>query len=128
MNFSFPCEIYHCTIFVSIGKPDAAMRKFLKCLEKHGYNHKSYEEDERKLSGSIELLGVGNLLIWLEELPTDGVSHGVMSHEIFHAAVAILRRVNMPLTQDSEEAFSYLVGWITRKIFDKILKKETVAA
>jgi hypothetical protein len=44
----------------------------------------------------------------------------IISHESFHATCEIMNYVNMPLTESSEEAFSYLLGYIMehyQKIF-----------
>lgn len=39
------------------------------------------------------------------------------AHEALHVVLSIMRSVDIPLSSDSEEAFAYLQGWVTEKIF-----------
>jgi len=40
-----------------------------------------------------------------------------IAHEVFHAVCEITRYVDIPLCQQSEEAYAYLAGLITEKIY-----------
>jgi hypothetical protein len=42
---------------------------------------------------------------------------GVMVHELFHAASAILHRKGVLFSEASEEAFTYLLEFLTRQVF-----------
>jgi len=44
-----------------------------------------------------------------------------MAHEAFHAACSIMRHVDISLTEETEEAYAYLIGYITeqfQELFD----------
>ena len=45
---------------------------------------------------------------------------GIIAHEAFHAAYAILDYVGMTLSDSSEEAFAYMVDWLTSHIHKTI--------
>ena len=51
----------------------------------------------------------------MPKLPDDATSFGFLSHEIFHASIAIMDAVGVELSESSEEAYAYLVGYLTRK-------------
>jgi len=38
-----------------------------------------------------------------------------VTHELFHATHAIMTRVGIKLSDDSEEAYAYLIGYLTQK-------------
>jgi hypothetical protein len=39
----------------------------------------------------------------------------IIAHESFHVTCCIMRYVDIPLSEDSEEAFAYLLGYITEQ-------------
>lgn len=41
---------------------------------------------------------------------------GVLSHEAFHAVHFLMDAIDMPLSQDSSEAYAYLLGYIVNKV------------
>ena len=57
-------------------------------------------------------------VVWFPHLPTSPLEFGFVSHEIFHAAHAIMKNVGVNLSDDSEEAYAYLIGYLTRKVLD----------
>lgn len=45
----------------------------------------------------------------------DAQDLNIMAHEAFHAACSIMRHVDIPLTEETEEAYAYLIGYITEQ-------------
>lgn len=58
----------------------------------------------------------GVFVVYMPKLPDDAASFGFLSHEIFHASTAIMDAVGVELSESSEEAYAYLVGYLTRKV------------
>lgn len=50
--------------------------------------------------------------------PSTAYHYSVLQHELFHLTFAILDRVGMKLSYDSEEAFAYLHSYITQKVYE----------
>lgn len=48
------------------------------------------------------------------------INHGSIAHEILHAASDLLRRRGLKLSEKSEEAYTYLVGWMTNIVYEII--------
>lgn len=44
---------------------------------------------------------------------------GTLAHEIFHAADLILREKGLRLDDSSDEAWAYLIGYITKQFYSK---------
>lgn len=57
-------------------------------------------------------------VVWLPSLPQSVEDMQFLSHEIFHAVCAIMTGIGVHLSDDSEEAYAYLTGYITRKVLE----------
>lgn len=64
------------------------------------------------------LISVYAWVVWLPSLPQSVEDMQFLSHEIFHAVCAIMIGIGVPLSDDSEEAYAYLTGYITRKVLE----------
>jgi hypothetical protein len=47
---------------------------------------------------------------------TKGKTPQLVAHEVFHAVSYILRRKGLPLSDDTEEAYAYLIQFLTTEI------------
>lgn len=53
-------------------------------------------------------------------MPKSVTDYGTLAHEIFHAVTFILTRIGMSLTNESDEAYAYLIGYLTKEIYKHI--------
>lgn len=68
---------------------------------------------------TLQIPGKGTL-IYMPEEPCDAKSFATLSHEIFHAAYLILQKIGVTCTDDSDEAYAYLIGYLTERILTSI--------
>lgn len=61
-------------------------------------------------------------ILWLPYIPKTPSDFSDLFHEIFHVVCRILKRVEIPLTESTEEAYCYLIGWITKQFWLEIKK------
>lgn len=48
----------------------------------------------------------------------DKIPHSVIAHEVFHITTFIMERIGMELiVMKSDEAYAYLIGYLTDKIY-----------
>ena len=59
-------------------------------------------------------------LISLGRWTGDAFDNGELAHEALHAAIQILGRKGMKLTDESDEAYAYLTGSIVRRCLELI--------
>lgn len=45
------------------------------------------------------------------------ISHNIIAHEIFHAVTYLLSHIGMSLSKKSDEAYAYLIGYVTEQIY-----------
>ena len=80
------------------------------------YQIKEFENTE---VGKTIMFTSGQTCIWFKE-----TTYSTISHEIFHAIDFLMRRIGCKLTPSSDDAYAYLIGYITTEIY-KNLKNET---
>lgn len=113
--------IYRSTTFIAINLSDEQLKenlekhidskKTVKKLMKH-----SYLGDHQGItifSGGYSVVRYGSL--------EDAQDINIIAHESFHVACSIMRYISLDFSEDSEEAFAYLLGYITEQYQD-ILK------
>jgi hypothetical protein len=61
----------------------------------------------------------GDVFVWVKDLERGSV----VIHELYHAAVMVMRNKGIPISEDTEEVTAYLLGWMKKKIMDKVYEK-----
>lgn len=124
LNFIIPLVVYPRDIMVSFGETHDEVNKHLS-----KYNIE-LDEDERNhfdrsvCLGRTILFPTNQTLIRMKRIPGTTQEFGTLAHEIFHAASFILGRMGMPLQLEvSDEAYAYLIGYLTEEIYNKIHQK-----
>ena len=70
---------------------------------------------ENEATVLIDKIGITNLVI----KPDANIN--TICHESFHIMVNIMDDVGMTLSDSSEEAYAYLIGWVSEKINETII-------
>lgn len=119
LNFIVPLVVYPFDVMISIAETDEQLRKSFKKY--------SIEEDElwkwphETAEGRFCLFPTNQGLIRLRRLPKTPQQYGYIQHEIFHYVTSVLDRIGMKLIiQESDEAYAYLIGYLTTEIYKRI--------
>ena len=123
-NFIINCQVYPFDVMFSIGQTDQELFDVLKdaglVTEMDG---SSKWKSQKQLGYAIQFIG-GQSLVRLRGIPKTPEEHGALAHEILHSAQFILDFVGIKFHIDySDEAYTYLVQFITQKFHENILKK-----
>lgn len=120
-NFIIPLVIYPFDIMVSVGQTDDEL---LKSVKQFGLNRNDISEvlnlHETVKGRTLMLLETNQTFMRLKGKPKTTIEFGSLQHEIFHAADFILRKIGISLSADSDEAYAYLIGYLTEKIYEKL--------
>ena len=121
-------EIYKQSLFLSVGQTDKQLKN---SLLKHVPNFKENEADDvvnyvkRKHSRHNGIFAVCqglHIIRMFEEADFfDPGFHGILSHEILHATIELLTARGLTLSNDSEEAFTYLQDYYTTELYKNLL-------
>lgn len=115
ITFVVDVSIYNTYVIVVIGDK----KHINKYLSKHGFK-KIDTSDVEGAAGYTFQLEEG-ILLWLKHKPPFPAYHmGCLVHEIFHCAEFILSKVGIKLSNKSDEAYAYLMGYITENIFNNL--------
>ena len=61
-------------------------------------------------------------IVWIPQVPKTPAEIGTLCHEIFHVVCDVMRWAQIPLTNDTEEAWAHLIKHITKKAFEQLKK------
>ena len=119
-NFVIPLNIYPFDVMVSFGQTDEELLKNLsKCLTIEQIKNKELWSDNEK-DGRTVIFSSGQTLIRMPKIPKSAKEYGTLQHEIFHATEFVLSRIGMTLCDKSDEAYAYLIGYLTSEIYKRI--------
>ena len=72
--------------------------------------------DDSSTGRSFSITDSGPFLLWMPRIPETAVEFGTLSHEIFHTVCFVMKGIGAEFSDDSEEPYAYLVGYLTEKI------------
>lgn len=115
-----PLVVYPFDIAISINQSD---KKFRKDFKKIGgkWNKSMIINGEGKFCMNKKNQSV----IRIKHKVDSPVYLGVLQHEIFHAVTFIMDRIGIKLKLlTSDEAYAYLIGYITQKVYEELGTKK----
>ena len=121
--FVVDCGVYPFSVMVSIG---FTARQTMILVQHRLPNdldaeEKSHFENFNGRGKTLQLKGGQNIL-WLRDYKYGDIdSLATLNHEIFHVVYQTLWKCGLTLSDESEEAYSYLVEYLTKKILEKIV-------
>ncbi|RHJ79130.1 hypothetical protein [Parabacteroides sp. AM08-6] len=59
------------------------------------------------------------LIVYMPTKPYDSKSMGFLIHELLHVTNCIMEEIGVEPSESSEEAYAYLIGFLTRRIIDE---------
>lgn len=122
-NFIIPLVIYPFDVMVSIAQSDDDLKKEIlkyKGTEEVKNNFDMCKWNSPTNRGKTVCMGGKQTIIRLRYYPRTPEYKGVLSHEVFHAAHFIMENLEMPLCNKNDEAYAYLIDYITKEIYKKI--------
>ena len=114
-------NIYHATIFVIPEYDDKKLIRYFRKTFGHDYKPDNTIDGMHYALTNGETGVVAHYLIFKAFTnSSDGIS--LLFHEIYHLVCSIMREVGMVYSEDSEEAFSYYIQCLTKKILERLVK------
>lgn len=84
------------------------------------------EEETEKLwmsgVGRTVMIRSGQTILILKDIKNKCSFHANLFHEVFHAVEFLFDRIGIKHGEDSSEAFAYQIGYLTRSIYEKLIK------
>lgn len=79
-----------------------------------------------KLAPAARVLSYGSSqhVLWIKYWPEKISDYGTLVHELFHIVDVSLRGKGITLSDDSDEAYAYFMGWIYQDFLAKLYSKK----
>lgn len=117
-SFIVDCGTYPFDILIYFGDSlDDLFKDIKDKLSKADF--KGLKRSKFKVGKAI-MLDTNQTVLWLREKPTTARHFGLLSHEIYHCAGFVLRAVGIEYCQETEEAYAYLIQYLTEQIYEKL--------
>ena len=114
-----PLVIYPFDVVISINQSD---KQFLKSMDGQDMTDSEGLFNLPETTAARCVMIPSNLTVIRFKIG-DEIRHDHIAHEIFHAVTFIMERVGMEfIVMKSDEAYAYLIGYITKKVYE-ILNK-----
>lgn len=122
-NFIVRGTVYPYDVMFSIGQ---TTKQLLKDANR-------FVPDMNNKNNSLAVSGTGRtiqternqLVVIIKDLPYAPQFHSTVAHEIFHAATMMLDRAGFKLEiMVSDEAYAYLIGWLTQEFYSNLKTKK----
>lgn len=124
-SFEISIDVYMTKVFVSFGDVEG-LKEVLRATEyapdEGGIESiiKSVVGSDREFDGIVVPLENRYHVMYIPRRLEKRYLLSVINHEVFHVVHGILRDVGMVLTDESQEAYAYLNGYINKKIYEQL--------
>lgn len=82
--------------------------------------HFNLKNEEETFAARLYIFEDGTLVVYCPNFDFSHVEFAILSHEIFHAVSAALRRKNIPHTEETEEVYAYAIEDVTKQVFKHV--------
>ena len=120
-NFIIPLVVYPFEVMISIGEDGNQLEKRLKKYNISDDDLSSLDIVGNTVMGRTVMFSTNQTVIKIPRVPITPMEWGNLQHEIFHAVTFVMDRIGMKLRiEESDEAYAYLIGYLTQKIYEHI--------
>lgn len=116
-----PLVIYPFDVVVSINQTD---KEFCKSMKGQDMTDSEGLFNLPKTTSARCVMLPSNLTVIRFKIDKE-ICHDHIAHEIFHAATFIMERIGMEfIVMKSDEAYAYLIGYLTKKVYEILYNKQ----
>lgn len=118
MNKIITIELYDRDVMVHFGSKKELRKELSKRFSKVEA-HDIVETFPNEALGHTAELSGGQIILYMPHLPSTTKDLSVLQHEIFHVVFFVMDKIGVTLASNCDEAFSYLIQFLTKKILDE---------
>lgn len=129
-NSLITCEVFDQQVLFHFGETELLRKQLAPHISK-----KRLKDIIRIINkGKIGGIGLGKTidlgkgtLIYLYDIPKNEERFSVLVHEIYHAAMMITKKIGIEYSSEGEEAYAYLIGFLTKEIVHELKEKKIIS-
>ncbi len=118
MNRIIPIELYNRDVMVHFGSRKELRRELGRIFGKDTAKDISGQFADADCGRTLLLQG-GQIILFLPKPPASADDYATLQHEIFHAAFFVLDKAGIVLCENCDEAYSYLIQFLTKRILEE---------
>lgn len=126
INFIISLEVYPFDVMVSIGQTDKQLAESLKPYDNGRMTERDYElckYTSDTCLGRAAMFSTNSSILRTRQIPKTANDFGNMAHEVFHVVTFVMHQIGMKLVvMKSDEAYAYLIGYLTENIYKELNK------
>jgi predicted membrane channel-forming protein YqfA (hemolysin III family) len=109
------CGVYPFEIMIFFGdKKKEIIKELKKYLCKSDI---TYFKTVNLFAGKSIMFSSGQTLLYVNRIPENPNDYATLQHEIFHCACFVLERVGINYSNETDEAYAYLIEYLTKQIY-----------
>ncbi len=121
IKFKIKVKLFLSNILVFIGNSNDFLIYIRDIIKENSLYDKIENSIDNYDGLSIEVYS-GLYILYMKEKPKKSYHKSILAHEIFHITSYIMSRIDLKLSNDNEEVYAYLNGFITREFYKKLNK------
>jgi len=114
-TYKIEIPIYRITVHLFFGSEEDCKKAIIADGETE-LIAQQWASGKDEYEGSFSVEDDGYTLIWVRKLPESVGDYGSLIHEIEHCTFEILNSRGVKHSDDSDEAYAYLLGWLYEEI------------
>ena len=112
-------DMFYTDILIIYGDEDHTRKTLQKYFDEEEVNE-MLKGFNFKTKGRTMPTKFGSPLIWIPKIPETAQDVGFLVHELFHSTCAVMGNVGIDFSNESEEAFAYMIGFMTEKVLEEL--------
>lgn len=116
LNHIVSNEVFPFDVMFSFGQTNEELEKTFKGFAVNTGNYFTHQLKK----GMCTQFSNGQIIVRMPNYPRTPADYGTLQHEIYHAAHYMRSHMGDTFTPESEESYAYLVGFLTKKIYEQL--------
>ena len=116
-----PVDIYCRDILFYFGDADSFQEELYKYHDKKTAERIFENMDISEYNMGKTYINFANnaFVFYMPHIPRDAFEYSFLTHEIFHVTVLLMKSIGASLTDESEEAYAYLNGFLSKRVMEE---------
>lgn len=119
MNKIIDIPIYNQDVMVHFGDIDELRESLKEYLDKEDLYGVLQLASECQCGMTIYNEAYSYIVVMMRDMPKSPGEFGTLIHELSHAVNHVMKKVGVKPSEESEESYTYLLGYLTKEVFEK---------
>lgn len=119
MNQIINVDVYNQDVMIHFGAIKVLASILHKYMKQNLIDETVAELKDTTLGRTLYKNEYGVFIVYMPEKPEDALGWGSLIHELSHVTNGIMEKAGIPFSHDTEEAYTYLLGFLAKQVIEK---------